>query len=256
MTANGPDDLAARLRAAYGHGGLPPFSDSIADIAAAYAVQAINTRVWEDEGCRRSGFKIGMTSPAAQRMFACDCPDSGVLFVDASIADGGVIARERVIEPRIEGEIALLIGEDIREAKTADALASAIAGVAPAIEIADSRIGGWQITIRDTIADNASAGLYMIGTMHPFDPTADLAAAQMTLTCGTDIVSRGTGAATMGGPLMALAWLCGHLSERSEVLRAGDIVLTGALGPPLAPKMGAAYRVDISGIGAATVTFG
>ena len=247
--------VAERLRAAYGRDGLDPVSGPLADLDAAYAVQAINTRAWEAEGRARTGYKIGMTSQAAQRMFACDAPDSGVLFADARIADGGTIARDRVLEPRIEGEIALLLGKEIAEHATPEVLAGAIAGMAPAIEIADSRIAGWKINIRDTVADNASAGLYMIGALRDFDPSFDLAAASMALRCGDDVVSHGSGAATLGGPLQALTWLANDLLRRGERLRAGDLVLTGALGSPLTPQMGATYRVEISDIGSASVTF-
>lgn len=248
-------ELSRRLREGHARGGLAPVSPDIPDLAGAYRVQSLNTAFWEAAGRQRTGYKIGMTSAAAQRQFGVTEPDSGILFAENRIANGGTVPRNRTLEPRIEGEIALVIGRDMSEPLAPDAIAASISGMAPAIEIADSRIGKWAITIRDTVADNASAGLYVLGDIRPF-AGEDLAGATMALRCAGEIVSCGTGAATMAGPLHALAWLARQLNTQGGRLRAGDIVLTGALGAPDAVKHGAHYQVEITGLGSASVTFG
>jgi len=251
------DAVARDLRAAYHGGPIAPVGARIGnDLALAYRVQARNVRAWCDAGRRRAGFKIGMTSVAARRQFGVDEPDFGVLFDDIGVPSGGEVAWARMFQPRVEGEIALRIGRDIDCAMAPQDAAHYVDAAIPALEIADSRIADWRIAIVDTVADNASAGLYVLGRPARDFDFARLIEATMTLRSGADIVSQGRGASTMGGPHLALAWLANALLAHGERLKAGDVVLSGALGPPVPATPGATYAAEISGLGFVSVSFG
>ena len=246
------DELARRLRAAYATGPVPPLRDGLApsDGDGAYAVQALNARFWTGEGRRLVGRKIGLTAKAVQAQLGVEQPDFGVLFSDMQVANGGEVAAHRMIQPKAEAEIALVLGTDL-DAPDADAAAAAlaVAEVVPAIEIVDSRIADWKITFADTVADNGSSAFFVLG--EPRRPLAglDLWSCGMVLELNGQVVSTGAGAACLGHPLEAAAWLARTLSRRGEPLRAGDILLTGALGPMVPIKMNDEVRATIGGIG-------
>ncbi|MFB7677141.1 2-keto-4-pentenoate hydratase [Kitasatospora purpeofusca] len=227
-----------------------------ADIEAAYAVQRLHVERAVDAGRRLVGRKIGLTSPAVQHQLGVDRPDFGALFADMAVPEGQPIAPGRLLQPKVEAEVALVLGTDLphREPTPADLL-RATAFALPALEIVDSRIAGWDITIVDTVADNASCGLYVLGgTPVPLD-RVDLRATTMTLTKNGERVSQGTGADCLGSPLTAALWLAATLAGLGDPLRAGDIVLTGALGPMVAAAEGDDFTADIAGLGTVTTTF-
>lgn len=251
------DRAARRLRAAYGGAGVPPLRDCLAphDLRAAYAVQEANTAFWRAQGREIAGFKIGLTAPATRKSLGVAEPDAGVLFRDAEIADGGAIAPERLLDPRVEGEIALLLGRDLVDPDASpEGVVAAVAAAAAAIEVVDSRIAGWRIQAADTVADNGSAGLFVLGPAIDRAAFPGLDVCTMTLVIDGQLAVRGIGSAAYGHPLAALAWLARHRATSERPLLAGDVVLTGALGPmvPLAP--GATASVEIVGLGSATVT--
>jgi 2-keto-4-pentenoate hydratase len=252
------DNLAARLRAAYAEGGVPPLRDVLAptDAAAAYAVQAINTNYWQQAGRRIVGRKVGLTAKAVQAQLGVDQPDFGVLFDDMAIPDGGVLRSAQVLQPKAEAEVAIILGCDIDSPDaTAETVAAAVEGVVAAIEIVDSRIADWKITFADTVADNGSSAFFVLGSdQKPLDGL-DLYTCGMALEINGAIASVGAGAACLGHPLEAAAWLARTLSRVGEPLRAGDIVLTGALGPMVALSPGDRIEAKVGGLGSVSFTY-
>ncbi|MGW0457314.1 2-keto-4-pentenoate hydratase [Streptomyces tendae] len=226
------------------------------DIEAAYAVQRRYVEQGLADGRRLVGRKIGLTSPAVQRQLGVGQPDFGVLFADMAVAEGQPIAPGRLLQPKVEAEVALVLGDDLphRDPTVADLL-RATAFALPALEIVDSRIADWDITIVDTVADNASCGLFVLGgTPVPLD-RVDLRGVRMTLTKNGGTASRGTGADCLGSPLTAALWLASTLAGLGDPLRAGDIVLTGALGPMALAAEGDAFAAYIQGLGIVTTVF-
>lgn len=259
MTAPTHNDLARRLRDAYSSGAVPPLRDGLdpVDADGAYAVQTINTRFWETQGRRIVGRKAGLTAKSVQQQLGVDQPDFGVLFEDMQVANGGRLNPARALQPKAEAEIAFVLGSDLPDAATTpEMVASAVATVHAAIEIVDSRIADWKITFADTVADNGSSAFFVLA--EPGLPLAglNLEGAAMEMTINGEVVSTGVGAAALGNPLNAAAWLASTLAARGEPLKAGDIVLAGALGPMVALKAGDAIRAVIGGIGEASFTYG
>jgi len=249
---------ARRLRDAYSGGVVAPMRDNLdpTDVDGAYAVQSINTKFWEEQGRRVVGRKIGLTAKAVQAQLGVEQPDFGVLFDDMEIADGGVLERSRVIQPKAEAEIALILGKDLpaREVGPED-LAASVAEVMTAIEIVDSRIADWKITFADTVADNGSSAMFVLGSERKPLPGLDLWTCGMVLEVNGETVSLGAGAACLGHPLNAATWLANVLATRGEPLRAGDIVLTGALGPMITLTPGDEVKATIGGLGSASFSF-
>lgn len=227
-----------------------------ADIDAAYAVQELNTERACAAGRRLVGRKIGLTSPAVQKQLGVDQPDFGMLFADMAMPENLAIPAGAVLQPKIEAEVALILGADLDGHQLT--LADVVLGVAyalPALEIVGSRIEKWEIGIVDTIADNASSGLFVLGGPVRRLDGLDLAAATMTLRRGDDIVSQGVGAACLGHPLNAVLWLAREMVARGRPLRRGDIVLSGALGPMVPVKPGDRFEASIEGLGTVVALF-
>lgn len=226
------------------------------DLGAAYAVQQVNVRRGLESGRRIVGRKIGLTSPAVQRQLGVDQPDFGALFADMAVPDGGRVPAGRLLQPKVEAEVALVLGRDLpeRECTLVDVL-RAVDFALPALEIVDSRVADWDISLVDTVADNASCGLYVLGgTPVPLD-RVDLRTVTMTMERDGETASEGTGAACLGSPLNAAVWLASALAERGDPLRAGDLVLTGALGPMAPAAPGDTFEARISDLGSVRVRF-
>ena len=250
--------LAERLRNAYTAGPTAPLRDGLppTDAEAAYAIQSINTLAWSTQGRRIVGRKIGLTAKAVQAQLGVDQPDYGVLFDDMAIEDGGTLPRSKVLQPKAEAEVALVLAHDLNSptASVQDVIA-ATAYALPAIEIVDSRIADWKITFADTVADNGSSAFYVLGRIPRPLGGLDLKTCGMVLEVNGRIVSLGAGAACLGHPLNAAAWLARTLASRGEALKAGDIVLTGALGPMVALTVGDVVRAEIGGLGHCGFTY-
>ncbi|WP_025618949.1 2-keto-4-pentenoate hydratase [Salinispora cortesiana] len=226
------------------------------DIDSAYLVQQAQVRQWRRQGRRRVGAKIGLTSAAVQESLGVYQPDFGVLTEDTAVPDGAEVPPGRLLQPRVEAEIAFVLGADLPDERiTTVDLIRAVDHLLPAIEIVDSRIAGWDITIVDTIADNASSGLFVLGTTPRRLADVDLRLAGMVLEQAGEPVSVGAAAACLGNPLHALAWLARTLARSDDPLRAGDVVLSGALGPLVPVTPGAAYEARISGLGSVRTCF-
>ncbi|MDF5754577.1 fumarylacetoacetate hydrolase family protein [Spongiactinospora sp. TRM90649] len=262
LAATSESDIAAaaeRLAGASASGvPCPPVRDLIgrADLAAAYAVQAALTERRLASGARAVGRKIGLTSEAVQRQLGVDQPDLGVLFADMAYADGDTIPIDRVLQPRAEAEIAFVLRADLADgpldtARVRDAIEYGVA----ALEICGSRIAGWDITFGDTVADNASSGAYVLGaerrTLDEFEPI-DVA---MSMRVNGEEASTGTGAACLGDPIAAVVWLAGTARDLGEPLRAGQVILSGALGPMRPVAAGDTVTATLSGLGTVSVRF-
>ncbi|MFE6610965.1 2-keto-4-pentenoate hydratase [Amycolatopsis sp. NPDC057786] len=236
----------------------PPVRDlfTFGDIEAAYSVQRLNTERAMAGGRRLAGRKIGLTSPAVQRQLGVAQPDFGALFTDMAVADGGMVPARRLIQPKIEAEVALVLADDLPGPDcTVAELVRATGFAVAALEIVDSRISDWDISIVDTVADNASSGLFVLGgTRVPLD-RVDLRTVRMTLSRHDTVVSEGSGADCLGSPLESALWLASTLARRGDPLRAGDVVLTGALGPMVIAAPGDFFQAEISGLGSVRVGF-
>jgi 2-keto-4-pentenoate hydratase len=227
------------------------------DVAAAYAVQNVMTERRLAGGRRLVGRKIGLTSIAVQKQLGVDQPDYGMLFDDMDVPLGDVIAWSRVHQPKVEAEVAFIMRNDLDDERltSADILASIEYAVA-AIEVVGSRIANWDIQIVDTIADNASADLFVIGHEVRKLDQIDIVGANMTMTRRNDRVSTGKGAACMGSPLTSVLWLAKTSARLGRPLRRGDLVLSGALGPMSAASPGDVFEAQIDALGRVQIEFG
>lgn len=228
------------------------------NVAAAYEVQAELTSRRLAAGGRLVGRKIGLTSSAVQQQLGVNEPDFGALFVDMEVEQGGFLEAKTLIQPRIEAEIALVLERDLeRRDTTMSELMRAVAFAAPALEIVDSRIQDWKISIVDTIADNGSSARFALGNSIRRLTDVDLLTCGMVMTKNGNVVSVGSGAACLGHPLQAALWLVRRLAanENGDHLRAGDVILTGALGPMVSATAGEEYEARISDLGSVKVRF-
>lgn len=241
------------------HTPCPPVRDLLPDrsLATGYAVQTLLTEARLAEGRRIVGRKIGLTSSAVQAQLGVDQPDFGVLFDDMVCAQDEPVDIGRLLQPKIEAEIAFVLVDDLDAADIDAATARAAVGaVYPALEIVDSRIAGWDISIVDTVADNASSGLYVLGASAGPLGDRDLREVSMTLVDATGTtVSAGSGAACLGDPITALVWLARTARDYGSPLRAGDVILSGALGPMAPVTPGASFVATLWGLGTVHASF-
>lgn len=202
------------------------------------------------------GVKIGRTSLAVQRQLGVDPPDFGMLFDDMEFGSDQPIPMSRLIQPKVAAEIAFVLGSDLlSERPTLAQVVTAIAYALPAIEIVDSRARDSKISLHDTIADNASSGLFVLGGSPRKIDTLDLRLCGMRLEYRGEPVSTGCGAACLGNPLNAVVWLAGTMARLGRPLQAGTIILSGALGPMVPAVAGEVYEARISGLGSVTAAF-
>lgn len=252
-------EAALQLRTAAEHGQpCSPVRSLLGelDVDAAYAVQTLNVQHALAQGRRLVGSKIGLTSRAVQQQLGVAQPDFGRLFADMAIAGGEEIAIQRLLQPKVEAEIALVLGRDLpHEKHTLADLIGAVDYLLPAIEVVDSRIAGWDIRISDTIADNASSGLFVLGSRPVLLREVDVVGCGMVLERKGEPESVGGGAACLGNPLLAACWLADTLARRGDALKAGDIVLTGALGPMVSVRAGDVFTARIQGLGQVSARF-
>jgi 2-keto-4-pentenoate hydratase len=226
------------------------------DVDAAYAVQDINTRAWLAEGRRIVGRKIGLTSKAVQKQLGVDQPDFGILYADMTVADGEEVPLSTLMQPKVEAEIALVLDKPLTgERHTVADIEAATAYAVAAIEIVGSRVANWDIKIADTIADNASSGRYVLGTQRKRLKDFDVVNCTMEMQRAGEVVSSGSGAACLGSPLLAAVWLADAMAKHGRPLQAGDVVLTGALGPMVAVRPGDVFDARIEGLGPVRARF-
>lgn len=236
----------------------PPVRELVPDAGLddGYEVQKL-VRARTSAGRRRVGRKIGLTSEAVQRQMGVSTPDLGVLYADMAYGDAEPIAFDQLLQPRIEAEVAFILGKDLPERPvTPTEVIGAVDFVVAAIEVCESRIQDWDISLFDTVADNASSGVFVTGASpRSLRDIDDLAACEMTVTCGDTTVSSGIGAACMGHPVNAVRWLANALAEQGEPLQAGEIILSGSLGPLVAVRPDSTYEATITGLGSVRAVF-
>lgn len=222
----------------------------IAGADAAYAVARTNIDLDLAEGRRASGKKIGLTSQAVQQQLGVDQPDYGVLFADMEHLSGDDVQAGRLIQPKAEGEIAFVVGRDLDdECLSWGRFLHGLEYALPAIEIVDSAIQDWKLTLVDTVADNASCGLYVLGLEPKAITAVDLGLSGMDFRKNGRTVSLGSGVACLGNPLLAAWWLAKTMQRLGDPLKAGDLILSGALGPMFPISSGDDLRVSIAGLG-------
>ena len=254
------DSLGGELHAALrGRAMLAPLTETHAgiDIDDAYAISLALLARRHADGERVIGKKIGVTSRAVQDMLGVHQPDFGYL-TDAMLVPEGVPVplSTQLIQPRAEGEIAFVLKRDLQGpgVSVADVIAATDC-VLPAIEVVDSRIRDWKIKIQDTVADNASCGLFVLGNQPAKLERLDLTTCGMTVEKNGVLVATGAGAAALGSPLNCVAWLANTLGRYGIALKAGEVVLSGSLVPLIPVAAGDSVSIRIGGIGALAAAF-
>lgn len=254
------DRLAEQLRNA-SETGTPcdplTASEPSLTIDQAYKVQAHNLdRRMKRDGLFRVGVKIGLTSAAIQEWLGVNEPDFGVLLSDMAVPNGGQADIGRLLQPRVEGELAFVMKRNMKgPGVSASQVIANVDYVLPAIEIIDSRIKDWKITIQDTIADNASSGLFVIGSRPTRLKDLDTRTIGMTLRKNGSVVSTGAGAACLDDPINAVVWLVNKLGEFGVGVEAGETILSGALGPVSPVVRGDFISASIGRMGEVSVRF-
>lgn len=250
---------AASLREATQNGQwIAPLRETYQSIDgdAAYQIQKINTELHVAQGRRIVGRKIGLTAKAVQAQLGVDQPDFGTLFDDMGYSDGQLVPFGMLQQPKIEAEIAFVMGRDLDHAELVmDDVVQAIDHVLPAMEIVGSRIDKWNIKFVDTVADNASSSAYVLGTKPCKLSEIDLLNCAMRMTLRQETVSTGQGSACLGNPLNAVLWLAQTMARLGSPIRAGDLILSGALGPMVPVAPGDAFETTIEGLGTVMCRF-
>lgn len=238
--------------------GMTPLTSIEASLSTkdAYKIQLENISKKLRRGQRVVGKKIGLTSLAMQQLLGVDEPDYGHLLDSMVIENGGSISMERVLQPKVEGEIAFILKEELKGPNvTALNVLQATKYVVPALEIVDSRVQDWKIKLPDTIADNASSGLYVLGGKPTKIEDVDLAQIGMVLSKNGEIINTGVGAAALGNPANCVAWLANKLAEFDITLGAGEVILSGALSAAVNAEAGDVFTARFAHIGQVSVRF-
>ncbi|TGA89744.1 2-keto-4-pentenoate hydratase [Streptomyces sp. MZ04] len=258
LTDHRRQEAAGLLRAAE-HGRTPvdPLAGAFPGIGTedAYEIQLINIQRRITGGARVNGHKVGLSSPVMQRMMGVDEPDYGHLLDDMELAESRPVPIARYCAPRVEAEVGFVLGDDLPGdgCTVADVLA-ATERVVPALELIDSRIADWRITIADTIADNASSAGYVIGEGR--DPRdLDLRAVEARLTSGGELLAEGRSDAVLGDPAASVAWLARTVARFGVPLRKGHVVLPGSCTRAVDVEAGRTYTAEFTGLGSVSLSF-
>lgn len=239
---------------------MEPLTSIYPDISIddAYQISLRWLRLREASGERVIGKKIGATSKAVQDMLNVHQPDFGFLTDRMQLVDGATASLSGLglIQPRAEGEIAFMLNKDLQgPGVTRQDVLDATAWVAPCFEIVDSRIRDWQIRIQDTVADNASCGVFVVGSQHTDPAELDLAGVTMHMQRNGQPAGSGRGEAVQGHPAEAVAWLANTLGARGIPFRAGEIILSGSLAPLVPAQAGDLFTMEIDGLGSCSISF-
>lgn len=227
------------------------------DIELAYAVQDYNSALRIKEGAHKVGCKIGLTAEVVQKQLGVNQPDFGWLWNDRIVQNGGEISVGELMQAKAEGEIAFVFKEDLdaRASWTVESILPYIDYAVVSMEIVGSRIENWNIKITDTIADNASASHFAVGEFKVPVSELDLINCKMEMYQNDTLVAEGKGSNCLDNPLNSLAWLANQMSEMGEPIKAGQYILTGALGPMVNINAGDHFRLTIEGLGEVSVRF-
>ncbi|MFD6199220.1 2-keto-4-pentenoate hydratase [Mycobacteriaceae bacterium NPDC060252] len=225
------------------------------DVATAYAIQQVNLRRHLSAGAALVGRKIGLTSKPMQTLLGVDEPDFGYIL-DNMVINTDNVAVERFCAPRVEPEVAFLLHTPLRGPHIGpDDVRTATAAVAVALEVVDSRIEDWKLTLPDTVADNASSGAVVLGDWIPYTEALDLPQAVATLELNGKQIDTGTGSAVLGDPAVAVAWLANALADYGTELKAGQFVMSGSFTSAAFVRASDTARASISGLGAVSLVF-
>jgi len=226
------------------------------EIEDAYAIQSLNIDRHVALGAQVCGRKVGLTSLPMQELLGVKEPDYGVLLDHMFVEEGDEVALDRLLQPRIEAELAFVMEHDLAgPGVTAARALTAIAGALPAVEIVDSRVADWQIKLVDTVADNASSGLLIVGGNLRKVTDIDLRLVGVMVTRHGELVDTGAGAAILGNPARCVAWLANKLAAFGASLRAGDVILPGAVHRMISVTPGDVFRAEFAHLGTVTARF-
>lgn len=222
----------------------------------AYIIQLENIERKVAQGQAIVGKKIGLTSKAMQTLLGVNEPDYGHLLDSMVVENGSAVPKKKLLQPKVEAEIAFILKEDLKgpNVTTLDVL-QATDYVVPAIEIVDSRIQDWKIQLPDTIADNASSAFYVLGGKPKKIEEVDLELLGMVLKKNGEVVNTGVGAAALGHPAHCVAWLANRLADFDISLRAGEVILSGALSAAVEATEGDSFTARFAHLGEVTVHF-
>lgn len=238
--------------------GVQPITELDPEISVdeAYHVQLHTIEQKMSEGQRITGKKIGLTSKVMQEALGVGEPDYGHLLDQMKIENGGTISSEHVLQPKVEGEIAFILKDDLSgpDVTSFDVL-KATDAVVPALEIIDSRIKDWKITLADTVADNASSGLYILGSTPQKIADVDLKQMGMVLYKNGVLQNTGVGAAALGDPAKCVAWLANKLTAYGITLKAGEVILSGALSAAVEAMPGDHFYAKFAELGEVDISF-
>jgi 2-keto-4-pentenoate hydratase len=226
------------------------------DVADAYAIQQVNLSRRLGDGRTLVGHKIGLTSQPMQQLLGVDEPDFGYILDDMMLDRGGVTPAARFCAPRVEPEVAFLLHQPLRgPGVTADEVCAATEAVAVALEIVDSRIADWRLTLPDTVADNASSGAVVLGDWVPHNDGIDLPRARASLSLNGAEIDSGVGAAVLGDPAVAVAWLANALAVFGTELLPGQFIMSGSFTTAAFVQAGDHAAATISGLGTVALNF-
>ncbi|MFJ8064457.1 2-keto-4-pentenoate hydratase [Psychrobacillus sp. NPDC096426] len=238
--------------------GMPPLTsvEPTLTIKDAYSIQLENIERKVAQGHKIVGKKIGLTSKAMQTLLGVNEPDYGHLLDSMVVENGSAVPRQKLLQPKVEAEIAFVLKKDLigPNVTTLDVL-KATDYVVPAIEIVDSRIQEWKIQLPDTIADNASSAFYVLGGKPAKIEDVDLELLGMVLKKNGKLVNTGVGAAALGNPAHCVAWLANRLGDFDISLRAGEVILSGALSAAVEATEGDSFTARFAHLGEVSVHF-
>ncbi|GED34824.1 2-keto-4-pentenoate hydratase [Brevibacillus centrosporus] len=238
---------------------LEPLTTTYPEISVkdAYEIQLAQIQAKVAHGATVVGKKIGLTSEAMQKMFNVATPDYGHLLDSMMHVDGDTISLERLIQPRLEAEIGFVLQKELRgPGITVTDVMDATAYVIPVFEIVDSRIRDWKIKFEDTVADNGSSARAILGGKPTSLNDLDLHHIGMVFSRNGEQIATAAGAAVMGNPIHAVVWLANAIGEFGIPLRAGEVILSGALSAAVPIQAGDTYSAEFAHIGSVTVKFG
>ncbi|TGJ99529.1 2-keto-4-pentenoate hydratase [Leptospira semungkisensis] len=236
---------------------IPPITQTygIRGLEISYEIAKINHSERLQTGSKEIGKKIGLTSKSVQTQLGVDQPDFGTLFSDMEYLDLDEVPTSKLLQPKIEAEVAFILARPIQGSiPSYGEFLNSILYALPALEIVDSAILDWKIQLEDTVSDNASCGLFVLGNQPVSLGNLDLAGVGMSLRKNGKIESLGSGAACLNNPLRAAYWLAKNLIERGQGMKEGEIILSGALGPMVPIQIGDSLDAEIKGLGRVSCT--
>ena len=253
-------DVSGKARALYearrSRQAIKPFTDADPDlgIADGYAIAQQLTSMLVNDGDEVVGYKVGLTSKPMQKMIGVDSPDHGPVLGSTVYADGDAVSLSAFIQPKIEAEIAFVLGNGLRgPGVTVRQARGAIAGMVAAVEIVDSRFADWRIRLADTVADLASNGAVAVSGRVVSLDGVEPRLIGMVLTRSGELMDTGAGAAALGDPVGVVAWLANTLGEMGAGLEPGQLIMTGALHAAVPMMAGDVFRAEFDHLGSVTV---